>query len=433
MDGRQKWEKLKEEKVFKDPVHRYIYVQDELIWALINSHAFQRLRRIRQLGTTYLTFHGAEHSRFNHSLGVYELMRRVLKHFRRNHDLELPFERVALGMCAALLHDIGHAPFSHSVEQCFKQHHEHMSCRIIREDPEVSGILNQFRPGFADDVAKVISKEHSDSFIVSLISSQLDVDRMDYLLRDSYYTGVNYGVYDLERVIRVLRPHQTVDGTKVVVKQSGMHAVEDYLVSRYQMFWQIYFHPVTRSAEILLHKIILRARTLYDDPSYTFRFLIEPLPNLFADQLSVEEYLLLDESFMQAVFRQWMKESDPILAELCGNFLNRKLFKYVLLDDLEDASRITAYVAQEMIARGINPTYYLEKDFPKDMAYHVYKSGENDRKFQITLYDAQQGETEMSDQSVIVRSISNVSTGAVRIYVPEAFLHVVEEGRKKNS
>lgn len=242
---------LREEKVFKDPVHRYIYVQDPLIWNLINTKEFQRLRRIRQLGTSYLTFHGAEHSRFSHSMGVYEITRKIISQFERSQYDDWPTEEKFVCLCAALLHDLGHGPFSHSIESVMKMHHEEWSCRLILGDTDVNKVLSAASEDLPQKVAAVITGDYEPGITVSLISSQLDADRMDYLLRDAYFTGVHYGTFDMERILRVMRPHRD----QIVIKESGMHAVEDYLMSRYQMYWQVYFHPVTRGSEILLRKI----------------------------------------------------------------------------------------------------------------------------------------------------------------------------------
>jgi len=233
---------LSEEKVFKDPVHNYIHVQDTVIWRLINTPEFQRLRRIRQLGTSYLTFHGAEHSRFSHSLGVYEITRRIISQFERGDFPDWPKEERLIALCAALLHDVGHGPFSHSIEEAFHMNHEDWTCRIVLGDTKINAVLWQVDEMLPHKVAAVIAKTYDKPIVVNLVTSPLDADRMDYLLRDAHSTGVNYGTIDLDRILRLLRPHNG----RIVVKESGMHAVEDYLMSRYQMYWQIYFHPVTR-------------------------------------------------------------------------------------------------------------------------------------------------------------------------------------------
>ncbi len=168
---------LVEEKVFKDPVHKYIYVQEPVIWDLINTKEFQRLRRIRQLGTSYLTFHGAEHSRFSHSLGVYEITRKIISQFERNGYPDWPQEERLVSLCAALLHDVGHGPFSHSIEQIFDTHHEEWTCRIVLGDTDVGRVLRRVAPGFPQKVADVIRKTYAKPIVVSLVSSQLDADR----------------------------------------------------------------------------------------------------------------------------------------------------------------------------------------------------------------------------------------------------------------
>jgi HD superfamily phosphohydrolase len=404
-----------EEKVFKDPVHKYIYVQDPIIWDLINTQEFQRLRRIRQLGTSYLTFHGAEHSRFSHSLGVYEITRKIISQFERNGYDDWPKEERLLCLCAALLHDIGHGPFSHSIETVFGEHHESWSCRIVQGDTEVNRVLRRIDPSMPDRVAGVICKSYPKEIVVSLVSSQLDADRMDYLLRDAYCTGVNYGMFDLERILRVLRPYQG----KIVVKESGMHAVEDYLTSRYQMYWQVYFHPVTRSSEIVLRNIFVRAKALYEE-EFHFRFMVPPLERLFKGTLRVEDYLLLDEALAQTAFTQWMSESDPVLSDLCRRFLHRKLFKYaaptVLDDSLLEALRDT--IRRE----GYDPAYYLQVDFPEDLSYDIYRSGHDSGRKPIFLLKHGGGLVEISEVSDIVRSIRGTQVGKHRIYMPERLL-----------
>lgn len=403
---------LTEEKVFKDPVHKYIYVQDETIWNLINTKEFQRLRRIRQLGTSFMTFHGAEHSRFSHSLGVYEVARRIISQFERNGYADWPKEERLLCLCAALLHDIGHGPFSHSVEQVFGTHHEDWTCRLVLGDTEVNRVLAAADPGLPQQVADVICKSYGKSIVVSLISSQLDADRMDYLLRDAYYTGVHYGTFDLERILRVIRPHKG----HIVVKESGMHAVEDYLMSRYQMYWQVYFHPVTRSSEIVLRKIFERAKHLYGDGSYYFHFMIEPLPGLFRNDLTIEEYLTLDESFVQMAIMQWSKEADPILSDLCARFLNRKLFKYAALDHIDE--KLEGELRSALLACGVDPAYYLEIDHVVDQPYDIYRAGAAEEGLPILLLDGRYELVEISRKSAIIRSIGSIQEGKPHLYFP---------------
>lgn len=407
--------RLHEEKVFKDPVHHSIFVQDQTVWKLINTPEFQRLRRIRQLGTSYLTFHGAEHSRFSHSLGVYEITRKIISRFERNGYSDWPKEEKLLSLCSALLHDLGHGPFSHSLEQVFGTDHEKWTCDILLGDTEVNRVLREEDSGLPERISSVICKSYGKPIVVSLVSSQMDADRMDYLLRDSYFTGVHYGTFDLDRILRVMRPYKG----SIVVKETGMHAVEAYLMSRYQMYWQVYFHPVTRSSEIVLRSIFKRARALHED-GYRFEFLLPPLRRLFDGTLTVRDYLALDEAMVQTAFNEWQNEKDPILSDLCRRFLNRELYKYIPME-IHDESWI-AELRGAWKEIGLDPDYYLEVDTPTDLPYDVYKpgtrQGEADKP-PILLLDDQGRLTEISAKSEIIRSIAGVQRGKYHIYYPE--------------
>lgn len=408
---------LAEEKVFKDPVHKYIYVQDRTIWNLINTKEFQRLRRIRQLGTSYLTFHGAEHSRFSHSLGVYEITRKIISQFEKSGYSDWPREERLVALCASLLHDVGHGPFSHSIEAVFDTHHEDWTCRIILEETDVNRVLRAVAPDFPDKVAAVIRKTYDKPIVVSLVSSQMDADRMDYLLRDAYFTGVNYGTFDLDRILRVLRPYRD----QIVVKESGMHAVEDYLMSRYQMYWQVYFHPVTRSSEIILRQVFRRAKELYAG-GYSFRSMMKPLERLFKGSLTTDDYYQLDESLVQTQFVQWMEEKDSLLAGLCQRFLQRKLYKYITMDRQDEA--LWERIRAQFESAGLHPYYHLEIDYPFDLPYHVYRPGNKDGedKAPILLLGEQDRLSDISERSDIIRSIAGLHRGKYHLYYPEELL-----------
>lgn len=407
---------LSEEKVFKDPVHNYVYVQDELIWNLINTKEFQRLRRIRQLGTTYLTFHGAEHSRFSHSLGVYEITRKIISQFERYHYPDWPKEERIVALCAALLHDVGHAPFSHSIEDIFETDHEEWSVEILLGDTEINAALRQYSEDLPHKVAAVIGKTYEQSIVVSLISSQLDADRMDYLLRDAYFTGTDYGNFDLERILRVLRPHEG----SIVVKESGMHAVEHYLMSRYQMYWQVYFHPVTRSSEIILRQIFKRAKELHST-TYSFKWMDDSILSLIEETLNLDTYLRLDEPLVQYTFRRWMNEDDSILSRLCERFLDRKLYKYITIEEMN--KNLLESIKNAFLSVGLNPEYDLEIDNPFDRPYDVYRpeqeSNNGKEKAPIMLLSQDGKLSEIASKSDIVASISGLHQGKIHLYYPE--------------
>ncbi|WP_100400439.1 HD domain-containing protein [Bacillus sp. FJAT-44742] len=414
---------LKEEKVFKDPVHRYIHVRDELIWELVGTKEFQRLRRVRQLGTTYLTFHGAEHTRFNHSLGVYEIMRRIIEGFEgRPHWDEQ--ERL-LCLCAALLHDIGHGPFSHSFEKVFHTDHETWTRKIIVGDTEVNQVLKRMGDHFPQQVADVIEKTYPNKLVVSMISSQIDADRMDYLQRDAFYTGVSYGHFDMERILRVMRPTED----QAVVKYTGMHAVEDYIMSRYQMYWQVYFHPVTRSAEVILSKILRRVRVLYDK-GYNFKQEPAHFKGFFNESLSLEEYLRLDESVVLFYFQAWQDEEDAILKDLCQRFMNRRLFKYVEFDQnfvMNEWGEL-----QELFRKAeIDPEYYLVIDFSSDLPYDFYRPGEEEERMPIHLLMPNGKLRELSRESDVVEAISGKKRTDHKLYFPVDLLETKGHEKEK--
>jgi uncharacterized protein len=287
---------------------------------------------------------------------------------------------------------------------------------MVLENTEVNVILKRVDEDFPKKVAEVINKSYAKEIVVSLISSQLDADRMDYLLRDAYFTGVHYGTFDLERILRVVRPYRG----HIVVKESGMHAIEDYLMSRYQMYWQVYFHPVTRSGEILLAKILQRAKYLYEE-AYTFAFIVQPIECLLANHLTLDAYVQLDEALMQALFMQWQQEKDSILADLCSRFMNRKLFKYAAFE--EDASELLEQIRSFMNDFGMPAEYYLAVDYPSDLPYDVYRPGKLDEKLPIVLLNAREELIEISQQSEIVRSISGMHQGKHKLYYPEELLN----------
>lgn len=418
------FQKMPEEKVFKDPVHKYIHVRDQLIWDLIKTKEFQRLRRIKQLGTLYLSFSSAEHSRFTHSLGVYEIVRRMIEQFQGRdawHDDYRP-----LALCAALLHDLGHGPFSHCFEKIFNTDHEAYTQGIILGETEVNKVLRRVHDGFPKEVADVINKTHENKLIVSMISSQIDADRMDYLQRDAYFTGVSYGSFDMERILRLMRP--TKD--EVVIKESGMHAVEDYLMSRYQMYWQVYFHPVSRGGEVLLNKCFKRVKVLQEQ-GYTFNKVPDKLLPFFeSSDVSVLDYLKLDETVLFYYLQEWMDESDEILSDLARRFVNRDLFKYIPFD----GASITIDELTELFTQaGIDTEYYLICDAFSDLPYDYNRPGSLSNRKPIHLLTRNQKIKEISSQSVIINSITGVQRKDYKLYYPKEMILNIKDPEIKGA
>ncbi|KRN89422.1 deoxyguanosinetriphosphate triphosphohydrolase [Ligilactobacillus ceti DSM 22408] len=409
------------ETVLRDPIHNYIYLQDEVILKLINTKEMQRLRRIKQLGTTNSTFHGAEHSRFTHSVGVYEISRQICDLFQRNYPSTTPGdgnwdnnERLVT-LCAALLHDVGHGAYSHTFEHIFHTDHEAMTVQIIK-DPrtEVNQVLRQVAPDFPAKVASVIQKTYPNPQVVQMISSQIDADRMDYLLRDSYYTGTNYGNFDIMRIMRVMRPYQN----GIAFDLSGMHAVEDYVLSRFQMYQQIYFHQVSRGMEVLLTNLLARARYLAQNNLFPANEQPTLLLPFFQDQVDLLDYLRLDDYVLNSYFNLWTTSSDPILSDLAQRFLNRKPFKSIQIIS-EEHPQIIAQIQQIAQEHGFDPEYYTGYNDCFDLPYDAYDPTQENPRTQIELMKPNGELTELSTESSLVSAITGKESGDLRFYFPK--------------
>lgn len=365
-DFKLKTIEMNEKRVLRDAIHDYIHVDHLIIWHLINSKEMQRLRRVKQLGGTYQVFQSAEHSRFVHSLGVYQVVRKMLE-TECLDDYLSDYDKLCV-MCAGLLHDIGHGPFSHSFEGVFHEDHEDMTVRILLEDSEVHDILSSLHQDLPQDVAAIIQHTHSNHILIQMVSSQLDADRMDYLLRDSYMTGTTYGKFDMSRILRTMR----ICNGKLVFKESGVQAIENYILARYHMYWQVYYHPTARSYEHLLQSVFSRLIDLYHE-HYPLKTNIKYLKPFLDNDVNVNDFSQLDESVVLYCFREFMLEDDFILSDLASRFLNRRLFKYQQLKDDESLEQIK-HIAKKY---GYNPKYYIMSDTQKQIPYlHYGASGE---------------------------------------------------------
>lgn len=418
---------LKQEKVIRDPVHSHIYIQDQIIMDLINTTEFQRLRRIHQLGTTSQTFPGAEHTRFTHSLGVYEIVRRICDHFQRNYPskeagdgLWDDSERI-VAECAGLLHDIGHGPYSHTFEHIFNTNHEQITQAIITSpDTEVNQVLSKMGPDFPNRVASVINKTYDNQQVVQMISSQCDADRMDYLLRDSYFTGAQYGNFDLDRILQVMRPY----AGGICFKMSGLHAIEYYIVSRFQMYLQVYFHPISRSMEVILAHLLLRSKELADDFKLNHNFnptLLMPFLNgTFNPDTDLQAYLKLDDGVLNTYFSAWKDYPDSILSDLSHRFIDRKPFKSAKFNI---QTRDLIPKLQSLIeAAGFNPEYYTATDNSYNQPYDVYNPASGHQNAQIELMEKDGSLIELSKASLLVRTITGKDVGDSRFFFPKEML-----------
>ncbi len=385
---------LNEKRVIRDAIHDYIHVDHLIIWRLINSKEMQRLRRIKQLGGTYQVFQSAEHSRFVHSLGVYQVVRRMLETECLTNALS-DYDKLCV-MCAGLLHDIGHGPFSHSFEGVFEENHEDMTVRMILEESEVHDILVSLYKQLPQDVASIIQHTHPNRILIQMVSSQLDADRMDYLLRDSYMSGTTYGHFDMSRILRTMRIR---DG-KIVYKESGVQAIENYILARYHMYWQVYYHPTARSYEHLLQSVFQRVKDLYYD-GYVFQTHLHYLIPMLEHRFQVSDFVDLDEAVILYYFKEFTREKDFILSDLSSRFLNRHLFKYKQLKSQKDLMSIKA-IAQ---AKGYHPDYYIVSDNQKQIPYLHY--GESGELSEIEILDSEGCLSPLPMKSEIVSAILN--------------------------
>ncbi len=385
------FERLNEVKVLRDPVHGYIHVELKVVWDVLNSAWFQRLRRIRQLGGAVVVYHCAEHTRFEHSLGVYEIVRRMVTEVP-DLNRELNEKEKVTVMLAGMLHDIGHGPYSHAFEGITNTSHEVYTCRIIEENTEITKILENACPGLAKDVADVIRHESANPILSQLISSQLDADRFDYLIRDAYFTGTKYGEFDMERILRTMR----VENGRVVVKESGVYAVENYIMARYHMYWQVYYHPVARSYECILHMAFKRLKDLGPkkvDPCVIPLF----LPIIKGQEIPLDTYFDLDEYSCAYGFAQLVHHKDQIVADLARRIRDRDLFEYA-----DSTPSFNRKMRNTLKKAGYDLDYYWGRDEVSQNPYKPY-SGEFSGSIWVRMKD---GSTrELSNASNIVYSL----------------------------
>lgn len=422
----QENQRLPMEKVFRDPIHDYVYVQDQVILDLINTKEFQRLRRIHQLGTTSFVFHGAEHTRFSHSLGCYEVARRIVESFARNYPSKTPSDGLwnnderLVTLCAALLHDIGHGAYSHTFEHIFNTDHEKFTTRIITDpQTEVNQVLRRISPDFPTKVASVISHDYPNPQVVQLISSQIDADRMDYLLRDSYYTGTNYGNFDLTRILRVMRPYEH----GIAFQMSGIHAVEDFIVSRFQMYVQVYFHSVSRSMEVILGHLLKLANQLYQSERANHRqrnFQPHYLMPFFDENFTLDDYLKLDDGVLNTYFLQWVDDEDPILSDLAHHFLDRVPLKSARITD--QTRSLLPELKQLVAEAGFDSEYYTAENDSYDLPYDAYDPTSKKPRTQIELMQSDGSLVELSTVSDLVRAISGKVSRDERFFFPKEML-----------
>ena len=399
-------------RTYHDPLHLGITLNskdpaESMVIKLIDSAPFQRLRRIRQLGPAFLTFHGAESSRFTHSLGVFHIARRA---FKRLIKLDRSLEQdkgILYG--AALLHDIGHTPLSHTGEEMFGLKHESWTAYLIRQCPEIRITLEGFREGTAEEVAKIFEKNQSANRVVkALVSSQLDCDRLDYLLRDSYSTGTRYGQLDLERILTALT--LAPDGD-LALHPKGLSAVEHYLVVRNLMYRSVYNHRLNEVCSWLLEQLVTKARQLGPDKVWADKYMAKWLWD--KEGIDLETFLANDDIRTGYHLLRWKEEAPADLSEICNRFINRNLLKAININQLSNEGQLNALAkARKLVEKkGQNPDQLCTLRHQSIDIYQPYKRG-------LRLWDGEHLKA-LEEASSIVHGLINPEIAAWLIHPKE--------------
>ena len=323
--------KQNKRKIINDPVFGFINVPNDFLYDIIQHHYFQRLQRIKQLGLSSFVYPGAQHTRMLHSLGAMHLMGEAIQQLREaGHEITTQ-EAEAVRACI-LLHDIGHGPFSHTLEHSIVQHisHEQISLRMMKR-------MNDEYDGKLTLALEIFTNNYHKHFLHQLVSSQLDMDRLDYLSRDSFYCGVSEGIVGSARIIKMLNVHND----KLVVEAKGIYSIEKFLVARRLMYWQVYLHKTSTAAEIMLINILRRAKELssrgeklFGPPALLYFLSREiTLSDFNNSPEALDNFALLDDSDILCAIKAWSNHTDLVLSTLCHDFSNRKLFKVEILTD----------------------------------------------------------------------------------------------------
>ncbi|OQP51000.1 phosphohydrolase [Niastella yeongjuensis] len=313
-------------KIINDPVYGFITIDDPLVFQVISHPWYQRLRRIHQMAFAHLVYPGAVHTRLHHSLGAYHLMCNALSELK-SKGVEISQDEESAARVAILLHDIGHGPFSHALENVLisNTHHETISIQIMH-------VLNVQMKGQLQKAIDIFTNNYTKPFLHQLISGQLDVDRMDYLTRDSFYTGVSEGVIGYDRILKML----TVNNGDLMVEEKGIYSIEKFLVARRLMYWQVYLHKTVLGAEKTLIKIIQRAKELIQQgqsvqaASVTFDFFLKNTTGTAFIEQQLDKFCLIDDYDVLTTIKNWIFHPDVVLSTLCRCLIERRLLKVKL-------------------------------------------------------------------------------------------------------
>jgi HD superfamily phosphohydrolase len=337
-------------KIINDPVYGFITINHPLIFSIIAHPYYQRLRRIQQMAMAQLVYPGAVHTRLHHSLGAYHLMCNAVVELR-SKGVEITEEEEIAVKAGILLHDIGHGPFSHALEHVVVKgvHHEQLSLQIMK-------VINEELEGQLDLCIKIFTDQYHKPFLHQLISGQLDVDRMDYLSRDSFYSGVSEGVIGYDRILKMLVVHNG----QLMVEEKGIYSVEKFLVARRQMYWQVYLHKTVMAAEKMLVKILERVRAIYHENDELLGTLssLDFFLGKFDGEMNaaaLEKFCSIDDHDVMHAIKRWSKHPDKILSLLCTRFLNRRLYKARIQAEPFEAGYVQKKKAEVAAQFGIRP------------------------------------------------------------------------------
>lgn len=416
---------MNKKKIINDPVYGFLTIPHPLLFDLLQHPYFQRLRRIKQVGMTYQVYPGAMHSRYNHALGAMHLMQQAIQQLRgKGQEIT---EDEALGVLVAiLLHDIGHGPFSHALEYLFiaDVRHEEISLRMMEH-------INKEWNGQLSTAIAIFTNQYPKRFLHQLVSSQLDMDRLDYLTRDSFFTGVSEGVVSWDRIIHML----DVRNDNLVVEEKGIYSIEKFIVARRLMYWQVYLHKTVLAAEFRMMQIMKRARELalrgeklFGTPELCY--FLEEAPGRAAfenDPRLIDKFAQLDDHDLFSAIKVWAKHSDFILSELCHGLMYRQLNRVSLQNEPFNPNVVADLRQQIQQAYGISASevaYFLQNDTVTNDAYLPEKD-----KILILRKDGVLSEvTEMSDNF----NLKALTQTVVKHYlsVPKAFSPKTDVARK---
>lgn len=360
---------MNKKKIINDPIYGFVTIHHDIIFDCIELPEFQRLRRVKQLGLTSLVYPGAQHTRFQHAIGAMHLMQIALKNLRAK-EIEISEKEEIGALLAILLHDIGHGPFSHTLEHSILDdvNHENISSHLMHQ-------INAQMNGKLSLAIQIFENKYDRPFFHQLVSSQMDMDRLDYLRRDSFYTGVSEGTVGIERIIQML----SVRNNQLIIDQKGIYSVEKFLMARRFMYWQVYLHKTSIAADELLLNILKRAKALIDTQetikvSPYLQFFLE---NSFSKHdLSnpdvIENFCNLDDSEIYSAIKIWQNSNDKTLSTLCKMLINRDLLKIELFDSPISSQSVNEKISETSKYLNINlpdASYFVSVGELKNNAY----------------------------------------------------------------